>query len=50
MPIEPQNSMDQIPLRIEDQEEIVSPYGKLHEGRAQLVSPEGKSRRLPDSL
>ena len=45
------NSAPAVPLRAEDQEEIIALYGRLQRsGRAQLVSPEGKARALPDSL
>jgi excisionase family DNA binding protein len=40
-----------VPLRVEDQKELIALYGKLRRsGRAQLVSPEGKAQALPDSL
>lgn len=41
----------EIALRSEDQEEIKKLYSDIRQnGRAQLVSPEGKSRSLPNSL
>ncbi len=50
MAVEQQDSVEQVPLGVEDQEEIIRLYGTLQKGKAQLVSPEGKLRRLPDSL
>jgi excisionase family DNA binding protein len=51
MKIETSDSTPAVSLRAEDQTEIVELYKKLQRsGRAQLVSPEGEARALPDSL